>query len=93
MQRRGELMDEVCAATDGAMAAMIGADENSARALAADADVDVANINSPGQMCVSGQRAKIEVAGHRQRTWHPPGDAVERGGAYHLGLWKVLIKN
>src|SRR2546421_10179242 len=35
VQRRGELMDEACAATDGAMAAMIGADENSARALAA----------------------------------------------------------
>ena len=45
VQRRGQLMDEACAATDGAMAAMIGADENSARALAADADVDVANIN------------------------------------------------
>src|SRR5689334_8453728 len=36
VQRRGQLMDEACAATDGAMAAMIGADENSARALAAD---------------------------------------------------------
>src|SRR5437667_3403718 len=27
VQRRGELMDEACAATNGAMAAMIGADE------------------------------------------------------------------
>src|SRR6187397_1129364 len=62
VQRRGELMDEACAATDGAMAAMIGADENSARALAADADVDVANINSPGQIVLSGERAKVEVA-------------------------------
>ena len=62
VQRRGELMDEACAATDGAMAAMIGADENSARALAADADVDVANINSPGQIVLSGERAKIEMA-------------------------------
>src|SRR5213079_66738 len=40
VQRRGELMDEACAATSGAMAAMIGADENAVRALAADADVD-----------------------------------------------------
>src|SRR2546425_4028790 len=62
VQRRGELMDEACAANNGAMAAMIGADENSARALAADADVDVANINSPGQIVLSGERAKIEVA-------------------------------
>src|SRR6266576_4556742 len=28
VQRRGELMDEACAATNGAMAAMIGADES-----------------------------------------------------------------
>src|SRR5512133_3069658 len=62
VQRRGELMDEACAATNGAMAAMIGADESTARALAADADVDVANINSPGQIVLSGERAKIEVA-------------------------------
>src|SRR6059058_578290 len=48
VQQRGELMDEACAATNGAMAAMIGADESSARALASAADVDLANINSPG---------------------------------------------
>src|ERR1043166_9065756 len=62
VQRRGQLMDEACAETNGAMAAMIGADESSARALAADADVDVANINSPGQIVLSGERAKVEVA-------------------------------
>src|SRR6476660_2909951 len=33
VQRRGELMDEACAATNGAMAAMIGADENAVRQL------------------------------------------------------------
>src|SRR5205823_13778572 len=62
VQRRGQLMDEACATTDGAMAAMIGADENSDRALAADADVDVANINSPGQIVLSGERPKVEIA-------------------------------
>ena len=33
VQKRGELMDEACAATTGAMAAMIGADENAVRTL------------------------------------------------------------
>jgi [acyl-carrier-protein] S-malonyltransferase len=87
VQRRGELMDDACAATDGAMAAMIGADENSARALAADADVDVANINSPGQIVLSGERAKIEVAvalakehGIRRATM------LNVAGAYHSRL-------
>ena len=55
-------MDEACTATNGAMAAMIGADENTVRALAADADVDVANINAPGQIVISGERAKVEAA-------------------------------
>src|SRR5207237_4092605 len=87
VQRRGQLMDEACATTDGAMAAMIGADENSARALAADADVDVANINSPGQIVLSGERAKVEVAvalakehGIRRAT------ILNVAGAYHSRL-------
>ena len=54
VQRRGELMDEACAATNGVMAAMIGADENVVRQLAADEDVDIANINAPGQIVISG---------------------------------------
>ncbi len=62
VQRRGELMDEACAATLGGMAAMIGADENSVRLLAADEDVDIANINSPGQIVISGELAKVEAA-------------------------------
>jgi [acyl-carrier-protein] S-malonyltransferase len=87
VQRRGELMEEACAATDGAMAAMVGADENSARALAAAADVDVANINSPGQIVLSGERAKVEMAtalakehGIRRATM------LNVAGAYHSRL-------
>src|SRR5213593_2041799 len=87
VQRRGQLMDEACSATGGAMAAMIGVDENSARALAADADVDVANINSPGQIVLSGERAKVEVAvalakehGIRRATM------LNVAGAYHSRL-------
>lgn len=62
VETRGRLMDAACAATAGAMAAMIGADETSVRALAADTDVDVANINAPGQIVISGEAAKVELA-------------------------------
>ena len=62
VQRRGEFMDEACAATLGGMAAMIGAAENDVRRLAADEDVDVANINAPGQIVISGELAKVEAA-------------------------------
>src|SRR5216110_23860 len=87
VQRRGELIDEACAATSGAMAAMIGADENAVRALAADADVDVANINAPGQIVISGEKAKVEIAvglakehGVRRAT------LLNVAGAYHSRL-------
>src|SRR2546430_17708029 len=62
VQRRGELMDEACAMTNGTMAAMIGGAENDVRQLAADEDVDVANINAPGQIVISGERAKVKAA-------------------------------
>jgi [acyl-carrier-protein] S-malonyltransferase len=81
VQRRGELMDEACAATNGAMAAMIGADESAVRALAAAADVDVANINSPGQIVISGEKAKVEIAiGLARSTWDSSRDLADRRG-------------
>jgi [acyl-carrier-protein] S-malonyltransferase len=87
VQKRGELMDEACAATNGAMAAMIGADESAVRALAAAASVDIANINAPGQIVISGEKAKVEIAiglarehGIRRAT------LLTVAGAYHSRL-------
>src|SRR5437667_10172477 len=87
VERRGEFMDEACAATSGAMAAMIGGAENDVRRLAADEDVDVANINAPGQIVISGERAKVEAAvgvareyGVRRATM------LNVAGAYHSRL-------
>ena len=87
VQKRGEFMGEACAATTGGMAAMIGADENSVRKLAADEDVDVANINSPGQIVISGELAKVEAAVAVAKEY-----AIRRAtmlkvaGAYHSRL-------
>jgi [acyl-carrier-protein] S-malonyltransferase len=87
VQRRGELMDEACAATNGAMAAMIGADESAVRALAADADVDIANINSPGQIVISGEKAKVEVAvGLAREHGIRHATLLTVAGAYHSRL-------
>src|SRR5438477_7090113 len=87
VETRGRLMDAACAATAGAMAAMIGADESAVRALAADTDVDVANINAPGQIVISGESARIELAlslakehGIRRAT------LLQVAGAYHSRL-------
>lgn len=87
VERRGELMDEACAATLGGMAALIGGEENNVRQLAADEDVDVANINAPGQIVISGELAKVEAAigvakeyGIRRATM------LNVAGAYHSRL-------
>ena len=87
VQRRGQLMDEACAATIGGMAAMIGGGENEVRQLAADEDVDIANINAPGQIVISGELAKVEAAigvarehGIRRATM------LNVAGAYHSRL-------
>jgi [acyl-carrier-protein] S-malonyltransferase len=87
VQKRGQFMDEACAATVGGMAAMIGALENDVRRLAAAEDVDVANINSPGQIVISGELAKVEAAvgvakeyGIRRATM------LNVAGAYHSRL-------
>ena len=87
VQRRGELMDEACSATNGAMAAMIGADESAVRALAADADVDVANINAPGQIVISGEKAKVEIAvGLAKEHGIRRAMLLSVAGAYHSRL-------
>src|SRR3989442_1325938 len=60
VQKRGEFMDEACATTQGGMAAMICGFENDVRRLAADEDVDIANINAPNQIVISGELANVE---------------------------------
>ena len=62
VEARGRFMEEACHATTGAMAALIGADENSVRDLAAETDVDIANLNCPGQIVISGEAERITLA-------------------------------
>ena len=87
VQKRGQFMDEACATTTGGMAAMIGAAENDVRRLAADEDVDIANINSPGQIVISGELAKVEAAiGVAREYGVRRGTLLNVAGAYHSRL-------
>lgn len=85
--RRGEYMEEACNATKGAMAALIGGDEEKVRELAAAADVDVANLNAPGQIVLSGSDAGIDDAVAKAKEF-----GIRRAiklnvaGAYHSRL-------
>jgi [acyl-carrier-protein] S-malonyltransferase len=60
--KRSHFMDEACNETKGGMAAFVGGEESLIRQVAAEADVDVANLNAPGQIVLSGEIAKIERA-------------------------------
>jgi [acyl-carrier-protein] S-malonyltransferase len=93
VQKRGEFMDEACAATVGGMAAMIGADENSVRKLAADNDVDVANINAPGQIVISGELANVEAAaGTAKEHGIRRATMLNVAGAYHSRLMQAAYE-
>lgn len=85
--KRGELMQLACEKSVGGMAALIGEERAKVYELCREFDVEAANFNAPGQIIVSGEKAKIDalVAGAKDR-------GVKRimplnvAGAYHSRL-------
>jgi [acyl-carrier-protein] S-malonyltransferase len=59
---RSRLMEEACLSTKGTMAAFVGGEETAVREVAQAAEVDVANLNSPGQIVLSGATDNIQRA-------------------------------
>ncbi|MEX2578797.1 MAG: ACP S-malonyltransferase [Verrucomicrobiales bacterium] len=62
VSQRGVFMEEATNAVDGSMAALIGGEEADIRKLAETFGIDVANINAPGQIVVSGYTEGVEKA-------------------------------
>lgn len=88
--KRSQAMQEACENTQGSMAAIIGGEEGRVRELAAAADVDVANLNSPGQIVLSGEASKIAHAVSLAKDYGAR-KAVELqvAGAFHSRLMKT----
>jgi [acyl-carrier-protein] S-malonyltransferase len=86
-RQRGRFMQEACEATGGGMAAILGLDLVKTRAVCAEADVEVANLNCPGQIVISGESEKITRACELARS-HGAKRAVPLpvAGAYHSRL-------
>jgi len=84
---RGRLMQQACEKSTGGMAAIIGEERPKVAELCQEFDVEAANFNAPGQIIVSGEKAKIDAL---------VADAKDRGlkrvmplnvaGAYHSRL-------
>lgn len=87
--KRGAFMEEACEATKGSMAALIGGEMDQIEALAAAVDVDIANLNAPGQIVLSGSIDGIQSAVERAKEF-----GIRRAiplnvaGAYHSRLMK-----
>src|ERR1043166_2718664 len=62
VRQRGRFMQEACEATQGGMAAIIGLDEAATREVCAQAGVELANLNCPGQIVISGPADKMNAA-------------------------------
>jgi|SRR5439155_2455898 len=68
VHKRGRFMQEASEATRGSMAAIIGLDEAPAREVCTEAGVELANLNCPGQVVISGELEKMDRARELART-------------------------
>ncbi|MBU6181369.1 MAG: ACP S-malonyltransferase [Verrucomicrobia bacterium] len=87
VDKRARAMQAACESSQGGMAAIIGGEEDRVRELAAAADVDVANLNAPGQIVLSGESSKIALAVSLAKEYSAR-KAVELtvAGAFHSRL-------
>ncbi len=87
VRQRGQFMQQACEKTQGGMAAIIGFDEAATRQVCEETGVELANLNCPGQIVVSGEADKIakacEVAKTKGARKAVP---LQVAGAYHSRL-------
>ncbi len=84
---RGRLMQLACEKTIGGMAAVIGEERTKIYELCREFDIEAANFNAPGQIIVSGEKAKVEaaVAAAKERGMKKV-MTLNVAGAYHSRL-------
>ncbi len=84
---RGRLMQVACEATVGGMAAIVGEERATVATLCQEFDVEAANFNAPGQIIISGEKAKIEAAVEAAKARGiKKAMALNVAGAYHSRL-------
>jgi len=86
---RGRLMQEACDATEGGMASVIGGEASAVQELCNRFDIQIANLNCPGQIVISGEKAKVmdavEVAKDKSMGFKLV-RPLNVAGAYHSRL-------
>ena len=85
--QRGRFMQEACEATQGGMAAIIGLDEAATRQVCAETGVELANLNCPGQIVISGAADRMKTACDLAKTRGAKRALpLPVAGAYHSAL-------
>lgn len=84
---RGALMQKACEASDGGMASFIGGSPELVEEICKEHDLDVANFNSPGQIVVSGDKARVSasLSGVKEKGFKMA-VPLKVAGAYHSRL-------
>lgn len=84
---RGRLMQQACEKTVGSMAAVVGEERSKVAGLCSEFDVEMANLNSPGQIVISGDKTKIQsaVVAGKERGFKRIME-LNVAGAYHSRL-------
>ncbi len=90
VRERGRLMQVACEASKGAMASFIGGTPEAVEAYCKEFDVDMSNLNCPGQIVISGEAEKVAaaVAAAKERKEFKLVIPLKVAGAYHSRLMK-----
>ena len=84
---RGRLMQLACDATKGGMAAVIGGTPEAVEAFCEAHGIEIANLNCPGQIVISGDNEKVlEAVAHSKEAGFKLCKPLNVAGAYHSRL-------
>lgn len=89
VRERGRLMQEAATNSPGAMAAIIGLDEERVSAICVEAGAEVCNLNAPGQTVIGGTERAVEAAmSLALERGAQRGVRLKVSGGFHTSLMK-----
>ncbi len=89
VKRRGEFMDEAAAENPGGMVSVLGLEKEMVYKIAQQSGSEVANLNCPGQIVISGKKDNIAQAIElANKAGAKKTIILEVGGAFHSSLMK-----
>ena len=89
VRRRGEFMEEEASKLPGKMLSVIGLDTSAVRQICSETNTEIANINCPGQIVISGGVKEIEQAQELAKERGVKMTVMlEVSGAFHSSLMK-----